>query len=90
MTPGKTQPIIQRVLQVYEESSGQQLNRSKTSICFSPNTDHDTKEAVKAMFGAHGGKQANGVEGKIAVKCWKGGTDQGGSTGSPFLHNELL
>ena len=43
---------IQRVLQVYEESSGQQLNRSKTSICFSPNTDHDTKEAVKAMFGA--------------------------------------
>ena len=40
------------MLQVYEESSGQQLNRSKTSLFFSPNTDHDTKEAIKAMFGA--------------------------------------
>ncbi|KAK9984193.1 hypothetical protein SO802_033718 [Lithocarpus litseifolius] len=34
------------------ESSDQQLNRSKTSLFFSPNTDHDTKEAIKAMFRA--------------------------------------
>ena len=43
---------IQRVLKVYEESSGQQLNRSKTSLFFSHNTDHDTKDAIKTMFGA--------------------------------------
>jgi len=40
------------VLQLYEDSSGQQLNRSKTSFFFSHNTDHDTKVAIKAMFGA--------------------------------------
>ena len=43
---------IQRILQVYETSSGQQLNRSKTSLFFSPNTDISTKESIKAMFGA--------------------------------------
>ena len=43
---------IQWVLKVYEESSGQQLNRSKTSLFFSHNTDHDTKDAIKTMFGA--------------------------------------
>ena len=43
---------IQQVLQVYEDSFSQQLNRSKTSLFFSHNTDHDTKEAIKAMFGA--------------------------------------
>ena len=42
---------IQRVLQVYEKSSSQQLNKSKTSLCFSHNTNHDTKEAINAMFG---------------------------------------
>ena len=43
---------ILRVLQVYEESSGQQLNRTKTSIFFSSNTDQNTREAIKARFGA--------------------------------------
>ena len=43
---------IQQVLQVYEDSSSQQLNRSKTSLFFSHNIDHNTKEAIKAMFGA--------------------------------------
>ena len=43
---------IQRILQVYETSSGQQLNRSKTSLFFSPNTDISTKESIKSMFGA--------------------------------------
>ena len=43
---------ILRVLQVYEESFGQQLNKTKTSIFFSHNTDHVTKEAIRASFGA--------------------------------------
>ena len=43
---------IQRLLKVYESSSGQQLNRSKTSMFFSPNTDMSMKESLKAMFGA--------------------------------------
>ena len=42
---------IQRVLQVYEQSSGQQLNRSKTSLFFSPNTADELKESIRAMFG---------------------------------------
>ena len=43
---------IQRILKFYELSSGQQLNCSKTSLFFSPNTDEGTKERVKNMFGA--------------------------------------
>ena len=43
---------IQRILKVYELSSGQQLNCTKTSLYFSPNTDVETKERVKSMFGA--------------------------------------
>ncbi|XP_075645808.1 uncharacterized protein LOC142616967 [Castanea sativa] len=43
---------IQRILHVYEASSGQQLNRSKTSMFFSRNTDSATKESIKTMFGA--------------------------------------
>ncbi|XP_065625235.1 uncharacterized protein LOC136065651 [Quercus suber] len=43
---------IQWVLKVYEESSGQQLNRNKTSLFFSHNTDQDTRDAIKAPFGA--------------------------------------
>ena len=43
---------IQRILKVYELSSGQQLNCPKTSPYFSPNTDIGTKERVKSMFGA--------------------------------------
>lgn len=43
---------IQRVLKVYKESSGQQLNKNKTSLFFSHNTNHDTRDTIKAMFGA--------------------------------------
>lgn len=43
---------IQRVLQVYEQLSGQQLNRLKTSLFFSPNIADELKESIKAMFGA--------------------------------------
>ena len=43
---------IQRILKVYETSSGQQLNYHKTSQFFSPNTDNKVKERVKTMFGA--------------------------------------
>lgn len=43
---------IQRILKVYETSSGQQLNCHKTSLCFSPNTNNGIKERVKTMFGA--------------------------------------
>lgn len=43
---------IQRVLKVYEESSSQQLNKNKTSLFFSHNTDHDTRDTIKVMFGA--------------------------------------
>ena len=43
---------IQRLLKVYESSSGQQLNRSKTSMFFSPNTNMSMKDSLKAMFGA--------------------------------------
>ena len=41
------------MLQVYEASLGQQLNRNKTSLFFSPNMDEGIKEDVKIMFGAH-------------------------------------
>ena len=43
---------IQRILKVYELSLGQQLNCTKTSLYFSPNTDAGTKERVKSMFSA--------------------------------------
>ena len=43
---------IQRLLQVYEASSGQQLNKNKTSLFFSPNTDDGIREDVKTRFGA--------------------------------------
>ena len=43
---------IQWVLQVYEASSGQQLNRNKTSLFFSHNTANKVRETIKTMFGA--------------------------------------
>ena len=43
---------IQRLLQVYETSSGQQLNRNKTALFFSPNTDEGIRDDVKTLFGA--------------------------------------
>ena len=43
---------VQRILQVYESSSGQQLNRNKTTLFFSSNTPTRIQEAIKSMFGA--------------------------------------
>ena len=43
---------IQRVLQVYEASLGQQLNKNKTSLFFSHNTTNGVRETIKTMFGA--------------------------------------
>ena len=40
---------LQRVFEVYEEASGQQLNRVKTSLFFSQNT----KDEIKNKFIAH-------------------------------------
>ena len=43
---------LQRILKVYEDASGQQLNRAKTSLFFSCNTDRDIQEEIKTRFGA--------------------------------------
>lgn len=60
---------IQRVLQVYEKSSGQQLNRNKTSLFFSRNTANGVKETIKAMFGAQLIKQH---ESYLGLPSWVG------------------
>ena len=46
-----------RILQVYEDASGQQLNRAKTSLFFSNNTPRLIQEDIKNRFGAHVIKQ---------------------------------
>ena len=43
---------IQRILGVYEQASGQQLNRTKTALFFSKNTPDEIKEEIKNRFGA--------------------------------------
>ena len=43
---------VQRIFQVYESSSGQQLNRNKTTLFFSRNTPTRVQGAIKARFGA--------------------------------------
>lgn len=43
---------ILRLLKVYRESSGQQLNKQKTSLFFSRITDRRIQEAIKGSFGA--------------------------------------
>lgn len=48
---------LQKVLNTYELASGQQLNRAKTSLFFSPNTDVGLQEDIKARFGAQVIKQ---------------------------------
>lgn len=48
---------LQRVLNVYELASGQQLNRAKTSLFFSSNTTHEVQEEIKSKFGAQVIKQ---------------------------------
>ena len=41
---------ISNVLKLYEEASGQQLNRAKTSIFFTKNTSTEIKAQIQAMF----------------------------------------
>ena len=43
---------LQRVLKVYEDALGQQLNRAKTSLFFSNNTNRSIKEEIKSRFAA--------------------------------------
>ena len=43
---------ILRILKVYESSSGQQLNKEKTSLYFSRNTRGEIQSKIKTMFGA--------------------------------------
>ena len=43
---------IQRILGVYEQASGQQLNRTKKALFFSKNTPDEIKEEIKNRFGA--------------------------------------
>ena len=37
---------------IYEEASGKQLNRAKTLLFFSDNTERIVKEEIKTRFGA--------------------------------------
>ena len=48
---------LQKVLRVYEEASGQQLNKVKTSLFFSSNTPTTIKEEIKGRFKAQVIKQ---------------------------------
>ena len=43
---------IQRILNVYEASSGQQLNKQKIALYFSRNTAGVDQNVVKNLFGA--------------------------------------
>ena len=43
---------IQRLLMVYERATGQQVNRQKTSLFFSPNTPAEIREKLRQRFGA--------------------------------------
>ena len=42
---------LQCTIKVYEDAFGQQLNRAKTSLFFSCNTDIDKQEEIKTRFG---------------------------------------
>ena len=48
---------LQRILEVYERASSQQLNRTKTSLFFSSNTSHEVQEEIKQRFGTQVIKQ---------------------------------
>ena len=43
---------LQKVLSIYEQASGQQLNRAKTSLFFSSNTAKEIQDEIKLRFGA--------------------------------------
>ena len=53
----KEYDALQRVLQVYENASRQQLNQVKTSLFFSSNTLREINEQIKSRFGAQVIKQ---------------------------------
>lgn len=48
---------LQQILKVYEQASGQQLNRAKTSFFFSTNIKEKLQEEIQARFGAQMIKQ---------------------------------
>ena len=48
---------LQHILLVYEQASGQQLNKAKTSLFFSRNTPEDIQKEIKHRFGAQVIKQ---------------------------------
>ena len=48
---------LQRVLEIYENASGQQLNRAKISLYFSRNTPKEIQEEIKRRFEAQVIKQ---------------------------------
>ena len=48
---------LQRILHLYEQAFGQQLNRAKTSLFFSKNTPSEIQEEIKTRFGAQVIKQ---------------------------------
>ena len=48
---------LQRIFQVYENASGQQLNRAKSSLFFSTNTSMEVQEDIQERFGAQVIKQ---------------------------------
>lgn len=43
---------MMKVMSDSKQESGQKLNKEKTSLLFSRNTNRDTKEAIKELFGA--------------------------------------
>ena len=44
--------VLQRVMSKNEKASGQQLNRTKTSLFFSPNTAKEIQDEIGIQFGA--------------------------------------
>ena len=43
---------LQRILETYEQTSGQQLNGEKTYLFFNSNTPQDIQDHIKDFFGA--------------------------------------
>ena len=43
---------LEMILETYEQVSGQQLNKDKTSLFFSRNTPSDIQDEIKTRFGA--------------------------------------
>ena len=48
---------LEHLLTIYEQASGQQLNKEKTALFFSRNTPRDTQEEIKFRFGVEVIKQ---------------------------------